>query len=226
MATLIAEAKTTTKSLLQKVELHMDDALALESLGCFLPFALKALDKIELFRVELPSELELYISTCGKLTEAIQTTEVSPEQRAWKDVTVDGKSWHDQMITMQSCISTLQAEAGKKKAQRPLLAEAILAAVELKRRIKSSEDSSPRFDILDGTLLFLLYALDLLQSLPSQSDDSTGLMGSLRQCGLKCRSALPAPHQTMIWMDSFLQLTVVLQGFSNTFVCLFLKENM
>ncbi|KIV98753.1 hypothetical protein, variant [Verruconis gallopava] len=228
MATSITEAKIATKSLLQKVEPHMNDALALESLGFFLPVALKALDTIGLFKVEeSPRALSEYKSTCDKLVEAIQSNEGSLGQRAWKDVTVDGKSWHDHLVTMKSCISTLQAEVNKIKVERPFLAEAILAAVELKRRIQSSEGSSPHFDILDGTLLFLLSALDLLQSLPRQNSDSVAdLAGPLRQCSLKCRSALPSSEEAVVWMESCQQLLVLLQGFSNTFVCFFLQKNM
>ncbi|KIV98336.1 uncharacterized protein PV09_09822 [Verruconis gallopava] len=227
MATSITEAKSATSSLLEKVKPHMNDALTLEHLGFFLPLALKALDTIERLGVEdLPRELNEYKSTCDKLTEAIQSNEDSLGQRAWKDVTVEGKSWHDHLVIMQSCISTLQAEVNKIKDEIPLLAEAILAATELKRRIQSSEGSSPHFDIVDGTLLFLLHSLYLLQSLHRQNSDSVAeLADPLLQCGLKCRSALPSTEEAVVWMESCQQLLVLLQGFSNTFVCFFIQKN-
>lgn len=195
----------------------MNDALALKSLGDYLPDALFVLDGIGFFTTESPETLKLYNLTCDKLKEAIQTTEGSLGHRAWKDVTVDGKSWHDHMTTIQSCIDTLQAEFSKKKVA--LLAKATLAAVELQRRIKSSEGSSPHFVILDGTLFLLLHSLDRLQSLPNQSSDDSE--GPLLQCRMECRSAIPDAQHTAAWIDSFPKLSADLQKFANKFMCIY-----
>jgi hypothetical protein len=103
-------------------------------------------------------------------------------------------------------------------AERDLVAEATSAAIELRRTIESSEGSTPHFDILDGTLFSLLHTLGLLQSLPS-SQSLTDLMGPLQRCISECRDALPVAQQTVFWVDIFAELSVILQGFSNTFMC-------
>jgi hypothetical protein len=119
MESLVAEAKVATTSLLQKVKPHMDDALGLMTLGDFLPVASQALDMIGVFEAEVPVVLQQYKSTCDRLTAAIQT-EDSGGQRAWKDVTVDGKSWLDHTTTLQSYIKVLQVQAIEKKLETPL----------------------------------------------------------------------------------------------------------
>jgi len=120
MRTSIAEAKAATASLLQKVQPHMEETQALMTLGDFLPVALQALETIESFEAEVPEVLQRYTSTCNKLRETIQETEDAGGQRAWKDVTIEGKSWTAHRITMQSYIQILQVQAIKKKVKTPL----------------------------------------------------------------------------------------------------------
>jgi hypothetical protein len=92
MGTSVAEAKAATKSLLQRVQPHIEDAQALMVLTDFLPVASQILETIESFEAEVPEVLQQYASTCDKLKEAIQETEDAGGQRAWKDVTIEGKS--------------------------------------------------------------------------------------------------------------------------------------
>ena len=120
MATSFARAKTATRSLLQRVEPHMNDVSVLQTLGVFLPAALRALDTIELFGAEITSSFELYISTCAKLAERIGTMEDSQGERAWTDVTIDEESWHGYTKTMQSCINTLQARGRVQKGGKAI----------------------------------------------------------------------------------------------------------
>lgn len=120
MVNSITRAKTVTEALKQKLTPHMDDAPILGALGSFLPVASQALDTIGLFEAEIPDVLEQYTSTCEKLTKAIQTAEDSLIQRAWKDVTIEGKSWADHMKAMQLYIQILQLQAQKKKIETPL----------------------------------------------------------------------------------------------------------
>lgn len=98
----------------------MEDALGLMTLGDFLPVALQALDTFETFEVEISSVLQRYKSTCDKLRDTIQTTEDSPIQKAWKDITIDGKSWVEHLTTIQLYIKTLQVQIAKKKIETPL----------------------------------------------------------------------------------------------------------
>ena len=120
MANSIAEAKAATESLLLAVKPHIDDALGLMSLSDFLPVALQALETMELFEAGLPDTLQSYKFTCEKLTEAIRSKEASLEQKAWRDVTVEGESWADHMRNLQLYVQRLQAQAVKKKWETPL----------------------------------------------------------------------------------------------------------
>jgi hypothetical protein len=116
---LAAVAITATEILLGKVKPHMDDAMGLMALGDFLPVASTALETIGEFTAEVPVVLQQYIATCDKITEAIQT-EDSGVQKAWKHVTIEGKSWMDHLRALQSYIQTLQAHAITKKLTTPL----------------------------------------------------------------------------------------------------------
>jgi len=106
------------------------------------------------------------------------------------------------------------------------LADIVDISEELRSEIQRFENPSPPLVLFDGTLSFLLQALDLFNSFSNERrDDCAQLANILRHCGSKCRNALLAAQRTPdIWAGGFPKLTLVLQGYSHAIVCSFITK--